>query len=90
MEDSSIAIFQLLFPDMDVNRKYDMQEARLAQHLATVFGVSSNSGGIGPCLSRWSGDGSSGCLGTELSEILAAAIGVSTSSNIATDGSSVN
>ena len=90
MEDSSIAIFQLLFPDMDVNRKYDMQEARLAQHLAKVFGVSSNSGGIGSRLSRWSADGSSGCLGTELNKILAAAIGVSTTSNTATDGSSVN
>ncbi|KAF9653358.1 DNA ligase/mRNA capping enzyme, partial [Thelephora ganbajun] len=77
IEDSSMAIFQLLFPDMDVNRRYDMQEARLAQHLARIFGVSSNSGGRGLCLLRWSTDGLSGCLGIEVREILAAAVGIS-------------
>jgi len=77
VEDSSIAIFQLLFPDMDVNRRYDMQEARLAQYLVQVFGISGDPGGKGSRLSRWSTDGSSGCLGTEVSKILAAAAGVS-------------
>lgn len=90
IEDSSIAIFQLLFPDMDVNRRYDMQEARLAQHLAQAIGISGNPGGRGSCLSRWSADGSSGCLGVEVSKILAAAAGVSAFSDTLLDGSSPN
>ena len=85
VEDSSIAIFQLLFPDMDVNRRYDMQEARLAKHLAQVFGLSGNSGGRGSHLSRWNADGSSGCLGAEVSKVLAAATGVSASSRTVID-----
>ena len=74
---------------MDVKRRYDMQEARLAQHLAQVFGVSRDSGGRGLRLSRWNADGSSGCLGTEVGEILAAAAGVSASLKTALDGGSV-
>lgn len=84
IEGSSIAIFRLLFPDMDVNRRYDMQEARLAQHLARIFGVSSNSGGRGSRLLRWMADGSSGCLGVEVRVTLAAAPGVSASPNVIT------
>ena len=90
VEDSSIAIFQLLFPDMDVNRRYDMQEARLAQHLAQAFGISNNPGGRGSCLSRWGTDGSSGCLGVEVSKTLAAAAGVSAFPETLFDGSSLN
>ena len=73
---------------MDVNRRYDMQEARLAQHLAQVFGASGNLGGRGSRLSRWSTDGSSGCLGAEVSEVLAATAGVSAPTKIVTYGSS--
>ena len=60
-----------------MDRRYDMQEARLAQHLAHIFGVSSNSGGRGSHLPRWSADGSLGCLGFEVREVLAAATSVS-------------
>jgi DNA ligase-4 len=88
IEDYSIAIFRLSFPDMDVNRRYDMQEARLAQHLAHIFGASRNSGGRASSLSRWNADGSSGCLGIEVREILAAAASVSASRRTATDGGS--
>ena len=65
-----------------------MQEARLAQHLAQAFGVSGNSGGRGSSLSRWSTDGSLGCLGTEVGKILAAAAGVSASQRFVLDGCS--
>jgi hypothetical protein len=88
VEDSSIAIFQLLFPELDVNRRYDMQEARLAQHLAHIFGVSSSAGGRGSRLSRWMVDGSSGCLGAEVREVLAVPTGVSASPNVITSVSS--
>lgn len=54
-----------------------MQEARLAQNLARIFGVSGNPGGGMSRLSRWGADGSSGCLGAEVREILTAAPGVS-------------
>ena len=90
IEDSSIPIFQLLFPDIDVSRRYDMQEARLAQHLAQTFGISSNPGGGGSCLSRWSTDGSSGCLGAEVSKLLSTAAGVSAFSETLLGGSSLN
>ena len=90
VEDSSVAIFQLLFPEIDVNRRYDMQEARLAQHLARIFGVSSNSGGRGSRLSRWMVDGSSGCLGAEVRGVLEAPVGVSTLLDVVTAGNSVN
>jgi hypothetical protein len=66
-----------------------MQEARLAQRLAQVFGVLGNSSGRGSCLSRWNTDGSSGCLGTGVMDILAAAASVSASHKTVTDGSSV-
>lgn len=89
IKDSSIPIFRLFFPDLDVNRRYDMQETRLAQHLARTFGVSSKSGGRGSRLSNWMVGGSSGCLGAEVREILAAATGVSASPNVFPNGSSV-
>ena len=86
IEDTSTAIFRLLFPDMDVNRRFDMQEARLAQHLIRILGTSTRVNATGSRLSRWSADGSSGCLGVEVREILAAAPGVSTTPEIALDG----
>jgi len=73
-----------------VNRRYDMQEARLAQHLAQAFGISGNSGGRGSCLLRWSTDGSSGCLGAEVGKILSAATGVSAFPETLLDGSSLS
>lgn len=89
IKDSSIAIFRLLFPDMDVNRRYDMQEARLAQQLVHVFGASSDSKGRRSFLTRWNVDGSSGCLGAEVGATLEALVGVSVSYTTVTDISSV-
>lgn len=65
-----------------------MQEARLAQHLVRTYSVSNNPGGRGSRLSRWMVDGSSGCLGAEVKEILAAATRVSAAIKVLTDGSS--
>jgi len=72
-----------------VNRRYDMQETRLAQQLARVFGVSKGSNGRGSCLVRWGADGSSGCLGAEVRTILEASAGVSASSRTVTDVNSM-
>lgn len=66
-----------------------MQEARLAQHLTHIFGVSSNPGGRGSRLSHWMVDGSSGCLGAEVMEVLVAATGVSALPNVVTNEGSV-
>ena len=88
IEGSSVAVFQLLFPDMDVNRRYDMQEARLAQNLARVFSASDDSKGRGSCLASWNADGSWGCLGAEVKATLEASIGVRASPSTVTDTSS--
>lgn len=74
---------------MDVNRKYDMQEARLAQHLARVFGTSNDSKGRGSCLARWNVDGSWGCLGAEVMTVLEASAGVRTLPSTVADTNSV-
>ena len=70
-----------------MNRKFDMQEARLAQQLARVFGHPGNSGGRRSRLSSWSADGSSGCLGAEVREFLTATTSVSVSSRTAANKS---
>jgi len=62
-----------------VNRRYDMQETRLAQHLAHVFGTTSDPKGDGSRLARWNADGSSGCLGVEVGVALGASAVVSAS-----------
>ncbi|KAK7031333.1 DNA ligase [Favolaschia claudopus] len=61
---TTATVFRLLFPDQDTRRKYDMQETRLASAVADCFGKSATS------LSRWSADGSSGCLGEEVYQVL--------------------
>jgi len=74
---------------MDVNRRYDMQEARLAQHLARVFGASNDPKGRGSGLTRWNVDGSRGCLGAEVRAILEASVGVRALPSTITDANSV-
>ena len=70
---------------MDANRRYDIQEARLAQNLARVFGASNNPKGRGSRLTRWNVDGSYGCLGAEVRAILEASAGVRTLPNTVID-----
>ena len=74
---------------MDVNRRYDMQEARLAQNLARVLGASNDPKGRGSWLTRWSVDGSWGCLGAEVRAILEASVGVRALLSTVTDANSV-
>lgn len=63
-------IFRLLFPDHDADRKYGMQEARLAQYLAEIIGVSTSPGGRGNALVNWNGENAVGCLGNEVQDVL--------------------
>ncbi|OSX64101.1 hypothetical protein POSPLADRAFT_1088234, partial [Postia placenta MAD-698-R-SB12] len=63
-------IFRLLFPDHDADRKYGMQEARLAQYLAEIIGVSTSPGGRGNALVNWNGENAIGCLGNEVQDVL--------------------
>ena len=87
VEDSSFAVFQL-FPDMDVNRRYDMQEARLGRHLAGAYGASNNSTGRGRCLARWNANGSRGCLGAEVRTAMEVSVAVRVPPCIVTDSRS--
>ncbi|KAJ7043390.1 hypothetical protein C8F04DRAFT_718106 [Mycena alexandri] len=63
-ENTTAIVFRLLFPEEDTRRKYEMQETRLAAALADCFGISATP------LRQWGTDGSSGCLGDEVLDIL--------------------
>ncbi|OSD05314.1 hypothetical protein PYCCODRAFT_1385066 [Trametes coccinea BRFM310] len=68
---TTATIFRLLFPEEDVHRKYGMQEARLAEYIAKIIGVSSASHGRGERLRKWKGEDSLGCLGYEVETVMA-------------------
>lgn len=68
-----------------MDRRYDIQEARLGQHLAGVFDASNNSAGRGSSLARWNEDGSRGCLGAEVRKAMRAPVGVRVSLRIVAD-----
>jgi DNA ligase 4 len=72
---TTATVFLLLFPEDDLRRKYDMQEARLACQLAKCFGVSAE--GRGELLRRWDGETTLGCLGGEVMKVLEEASSVS-------------
>lgn len=61
---TTATVFKLLFPEEDHHRKYNMQETRLAEHLAECFGLNSRQ------LQQWCEGNSSGCLGEELKLVL--------------------
>ncbi|KAJ7180474.1 hypothetical protein C8R46DRAFT_1069579 [Mycena filopes] len=63
-DNTTAIVFRLLFPEEDARRKYEMQEKRLATALADCFGISATP------LRQWGVDGSSGCLGEEILNIL--------------------
>ena len=63
-------IFRLLFPEENVQRKYGMQETRLAQHLVKILGVSSAAAGRGERLRNWKEEDALGCLGEEVKTIM--------------------
>ncbi|KAI9062683.1 hypothetical protein FKP32DRAFT_1652628 [Trametes sanguinea] len=68
---TTAAVFRLLFPEEDVHRKYGMQEARLAEYIAKIIGVSSSSHGRGERLRNWKGEDMLGCLGYEVETVMA-------------------
>jgi DNA ligase-4 len=63
--------FQLLFPEEDVHRKYDIQETRMAQLLADCFGIENET------FESWSLEEATGCLGQELKVVLERSCSVS-------------
>ncbi|KAI0742007.1 hypothetical protein C8Q80DRAFT_1260737 [Daedaleopsis nitida] len=63
-------VFRLLFPDEDVQRKYGLQETRLAQYLVKILGVSSDTHGRGERLKKWQGEDAMGCLGEEVKLVM--------------------
>ena len=65
------AIFKLLFPEEDSDRKYNMQEARLGNYIAKILGVSTADGHLGVRLKKWDEVNSVGCLGDEVKRIIA-------------------
>ncbi|KAH9935976.1 uncharacterized protein BXZ73DRAFT_89463 [Epithele typhae] len=62
-------IFRFLFPEDNVQRKYGLQEAGLAQYLAKILGVSCQGHGRGQRLKNWKAEDAIGCLGDEVSKI---------------------
>ena len=69
-QDTTAIIFRLLFPEENVQRKYGLQETRLAQHIFKILGISSASEGRGERLKNWKGEDAMGCLGDEVKTIM--------------------
>lgn len=63
-------VFRLLFPEEDAKRKYDMQEARLANAISKALCVSHTPHGRGQRLSTWKAENAVGCLGHEVRKVL--------------------
>lgn len=57
------AIMHLLFPEVDVDRRYSMQEKRLGEQLAQALGISTQKGHCGEELKKWNEFDTRGCLG---------------------------
>ncbi|KAH9840015.1 uncharacterized protein C8Q71DRAFT_745448 [Rhodofomes roseus] len=66
---TTATVFRLLFPEEDAKRKYDMQEARLAQLLSSVLGVVGNGDSPAGRLASWKAESAIGCLGHEVRKI---------------------
>ncbi|VDB87531.1 unnamed protein product [Peniophora sp. CBMAI 1063] len=60
---TTAAILRLLFPEVDVDRKYSMQEKRLGEQLAQALGISTQKGHCGSVLRSWNEWDTRGCLG---------------------------
>ncbi|KAH9933457.1 uncharacterized protein B0H18DRAFT_928466 [Fomitopsis serialis] len=69
-------LFRLLFPEEDAKRKYDMQEARLAQVLSGAFGLLGRGTERARGLAIWKAENAIGCLGFEVRKVLAESRGV--------------
>lgn len=75
--DTMMHFFRLFFPEEDVRRKYELQETRLARHLADIFSVSTSSNSRGTRLRDWKSEKTLGCLGNEVRTVLEASSPVS-------------
>lgn len=62
--DTTAAYFRLLFPEEDVQRKYGIQETRMARLLADCFGIDHKA------FDSWSLEEATGCLGQEMKVVL--------------------
>ncbi|KIJ62038.1 hypothetical protein HYDPIDRAFT_42295 [Hydnomerulius pinastri MD-312] len=63
---TTASVFRLLFPEDDTQRKYDLQETRLAQSLAQCLDSSTVFARDAARLKDWCKERASGCLGEEL------------------------
>ncbi|TFY72020.1 hypothetical protein EVG20_g1000 [Dentipellis fragilis] len=63
------AIFRLLFPEEDIQRKYQLQEKLLGRTLCTVFDKSKESI-YAHTLKNWNAEHTLGCLGDEVRRVL--------------------
>ncbi|KIK91527.1 hypothetical protein PAXRUDRAFT_149334 [Paxillus rubicundulus Ve08.2h10] len=63
---TTASVLRLLFPEDDTERKYNLQETRLAQHLGQCLDSSTVFTGGATKLRSWCKDSASGCLGEEL------------------------
>ncbi|KAF9245263.1 DNA ligase/mRNA capping enzyme [Melanogaster broomeanus] len=63
---TTASVLRLLFPEDDTQRRYDLQETRLAQYLGQCLDSSTVFTGGAKQLKSWCKDFSSGCLGEEL------------------------
>ncbi|KAF9221357.1 DNA ligase/mRNA capping enzyme [Gyrodon lividus] len=63
---TTASVLRLLFPEDDAQRKYDLQETRLAQYLGQCLDSSTVFTRGAEQLHNWCKDSASGCLGEEL------------------------
>ena len=71
--DTTATCFRLLFPEEDVQRKYGIQETRMARLLADCFGIDYMA------FDSWSLEEATGCLGQEVKVVLERSCSVSLS-----------
>ncbi|KAH7890733.1 DNA ligase/mRNA capping enzyme [Phlebopus sp. FC_14] len=63
---TTTSVLRLLFPEDDTQRKYDLQETRLAQYLGECLDSSTVFTKDAAKLKSWRNESSSGCLGQEI------------------------
>ena len=68
--ETTAVVFRFLFPEENIQRKYGLQEPRLAQHLVKILGVSSDTSGRGERLKNWKEEDALGCLGDEVKTVI--------------------
>lgn len=67
---TTLAVFRLMFPEEDKERKFGMQERQLAGALGGVLGVEMGKGGRGEGSREWRGGEGPGCLGRVVGDVV--------------------